>query len=244
MKVLVAIITYNEQNNISHVITDLRTNAPDYDFVVIDNGSSDNTVSICRSLGVPCIAHRVNTGSPYGTVMGYMLYAHDKQYDIVCQFDGDGQHMAVRLPDIIKPILDDSADYVIGSRFIEKTGYQSNMVRRIGIKYLSYLVSFSVTHGVFDVTSGFKAYNRSVIDYFARRYRKEIYDGIQMILLSNNQGFRVVEVPTEMRPRLRGESEFVSLYRSLTFPIKATLSVLAYLMRVERLAPRRKHQAC
>lgn len=229
MKILVAIIAFNEQENIGGVIDKLRDYCPKYDIVVIDNGSTDSTVDIVKLKGVLCIAHAVNSGSPYGTVSSYMMYAKHKNYDVVCQFDGDGQHIASELDKLIEPIMNHNVDYVIGSRFKSKiAGYQSTWLRRLGIAYLSKLVSVISNCEITDITSGFKAYNRAAIDLFSIKHRKEIYDGIQMILFSSKSGLSIVEVPVKMKAREYGVSEFSSMYRSIAFMIKGTLSILAY----------------
>ena len=81
-------------------------------------------IEVCNRLGVPYVAHCTNTGSSMGTVKTYFQYAYKHGYDVVCQFDGDGQHMAEHLPAIIDPVVEGRVEYVVGSRFIEKRGFQ------------------------------------------------------------------------------------------------------------------------
>ena len=120
-RVLIAVIAYNEEKNLATTLGDLKQNGPaGADIVVIDNGSSDRTKNVAISAGVPVISHCVNSGGSMGTVMSYFLYAYRNKYDCLCQFDGDGQHVASELPKIIAPVLSGKADYMIGSRFLSK----------------------------------------------------------------------------------------------------------------------------
>ena len=183
-RVLVAVIAYNEQESLPGVVEELRRDC-DYDIVVIDNASTDGTVAVCRSLGVDYVAHCTNTGGSMGTVKTYFQYAYQGGYDVLCQFDGDGQHVASFLPRIVDPVAEDRADYVIGSRFLDRQGFQSSAVRRIGIRTFSGLTSWLMGQHITDVTSGFRAYGRSVIELFARHYRHELYDTAQLMLLSH-----------------------------------------------------------
>jgi glycosyltransferase involved in cell wall biosynthesis len=199
--------------------------------VVIDNGSSDSTEEICRSMGVECISHCVNTGGSMGTVMTYFINAFRKGYDVVCQFDGDGQHVAAELPKIIRPIQNGSADYVIGSRFLEGEGFQSTSLRKTGIRLFSSIMTRIMRKRITDVTSGFRAYNRKVMALFAKKIRMELHDVNQLLLLCHFNDMRVAEVPVVMRERMKGTSEF-NIVNSILFPIKGVVNILGcYLQR-------------
>ena len=137
MKILVAVIAFNEERNIEKTILDLKNNNFGFDVVLVDNGSRDNTVAIAHDMGVPAISHCINSGGSGGTLKTYMIYGYRNNYDIICQFDGDGQHIASELPKIVEPVQKNEADYVIGSRYINKEGFQSSALRRVGIKLFS-----------------------------------------------------------------------------------------------------------
>jgi glycosyltransferase involved in cell wall biosynthesis len=137
--VLIAIITYNEEQNICKTITQLQQSKPNADIVLVYNDSKDATVKIAKELGISAISLQVNTGNPYGNVKAYFLYAYEKGYDLVCQFDGDGQHRSEELSKILKSVIEGNAHLVIGSRRIEKKGFQSTFYRRIGISVFSLL---------------------------------------------------------------------------------------------------------
>jgi glycosyltransferase involved in cell wall biosynthesis len=234
VKTLVAVIAYNEGKNINKTLRDL--DAPDrgYDIVVIDNASIDDTAAVCISAGVKILSHCVNTGGAFGTVMTYFQYAYENNYDILCQFDGDGQHIASELSKIIEPIENGEADYVIGSRFIEKEGFQSFFFRKLGIKLFSFLDSLFLGKKVTDVTSGFRAYSKEVIRFFATHYKHEIHDTNQLLLLSHFAGARIHEVPVRMREREHGESEF-NFLKALAFPLKGFVNIVGCLLQKRQI---------
>jgi hypothetical protein len=240
VRTLVAVIAYNEEPNIRTTIEDLRAHNSGYDIVVIDNGSADNTVRVCRSLGVPVVAHCVNTGGAMGTVTSYFRYAWSAGYDCLCQFDGDGQHIAAELPKICKPICSGQADYVIGSRFLEGKGFQSTFARRLGIGLFSRLNSLITGKTITDVTSGFRAYGPRVIAFFAQANPFELHDTNQLLLASYFSGARIVEVPVEMRERMHGQSEF-DLIMSLSYPFMGAVNIAGIWLqrhRIQRYAKR------
>ena len=232
-------IAYNEAPNLEGVIEDLRSHC-DHDLVVVDNGSTDDTAAIARRLAVPCVSHCVNTGQSMGTVKTYFQYAWHHGYDVVCQFDGDGQHDATYLDAIIDPVLEDRADYVIGSRFIRHEGFQSSATRRLGINLFSLLASRIVGQEITDVTSGFRACGRRVIQFFGHEYKHELYDTSQLLLLAHYSGARAMEVPVTMRPRKDGASEY-TLWRAVWFPLLAILNVVS--TRLQRTQIRRMGRA-
>jgi glycosyltransferase involved in cell wall biosynthesis len=233
-KVLVAVIAYNEEKNLNATLRDLREFGPKVDVVVIDNGSSDRSRQVALEAGVPVVSHCVNSGSSMGTVLSYFLYAHRHEYDCLCQFDGDGQHVAAELPKIIAPVLEGRADYVIGSRFLSNEGFQSYFFRRLGIRLFAALDSFIVGQRLTDVTSGFRAYSPRVFGFFARFHRHELSDTNQLLLLSHFAGARIQEVPVVMRARQYGVSEFRSL-AAFTFPVKGVVNILGCLLQKKRI---------
>lgn len=238
MKTLVSVIAYNEERNLQNTLRELLDAAGSFDIVVVDNGSSDKTVSVAQEMGIPVLSHCVNSGGSMGTVTTYFAYAYRAGYDIVCQFDGDGQHIAAELPKILAPIERNEADYVIGSRFIQKEGFQSTSLRRVGIRLFSWLDSLVLGQTVTDVTSGFRAYSRAVIEFFGLRFRYEIHDTNQLLLLSHFAGARVCEVPVRMRERVHGQSEY-DLFNAAAFPLKGLVNIGGALLQRQRIQPRR-----
>jgi len=229
-RILIAVIAYNEEKNIRTTLEDLIDNNFGYDIVVIDNGSLDNTVKIAGEMGIPCVTHFINSGASSGTLMTYFNYAYRNGYDILCQFDGDGQHVASELPKIVDPIVNGEADYVIGSRFLKKEGFQSYAVRRLGIRIFAIIDSMILRRKVTDITSGARAYNKNVIEFFGKKYRHEVYDTNQLLLLSHFAGARIKEVPVVMKEREHGKSEF-HLINALGFPVKGVINIIGTVLQ-------------
>jgi glycosyltransferase involved in cell wall biosynthesis len=233
MKPLVAVIAYNEEENIVSTLQDLKPYRDLYDFVVIDNCSTDRTAALSRKLNIVTLRHFVNTGDSFGTVQTYFRYAFEKGYQTLCQFDGDGQHLASQLNAIVEPIVNDKADYVIGSRFIEKKGFQSFFFRRLGIRLFAVIDSWIIGHPLTDVTSGFRAYGSKVIDLFGNRVKTQIHDINQLLLTSHFAGARIMEVPIVMRERRHGISEFNAI-SALTYPLKGVVNILGCVLQKEQ----------
>lgn len=234
MKTLVSVIAYNEEPNIRATLQDLREHNCGFDIVVIDNGSSDATAALCREMGVPVVSHCINTGGSMGTVTSYFNYAHHRGYDCLCQFDGDGQHIAAELPKIIEPVRRGEADYVIGSRFLAKEGFQSTTVRRAGIRLFSWLDSQIMSQTVTDVTSGFRAYSRQVIDFFGCIYRLELHDTNQLLLASQFSGARILEVSVQMRERTQGQSEY-DWINAVAYPFLGAVNILGVWLQKKQI---------
>lgn len=225
MKTLVIIPAYNEQESILTTIDDLRQNAPNVDFVVINDCSTDNTKKILQDAGVNFINLPVNLGIGGGVQTGYQ-YALENEYDIAIQFDGDGQHMAAYLGDLIAPIERGEADVTIGSRFIKKEGFQSSALRRFGIVFLSSMIKLLCGVRVHDVTSGMRAVDRKTIALFAEYYAQD-YPEPEAIVAANLAGMRIAEVPVQMRERQGGKSSIHSL-KSIYYMIKVSIALVAY----------------
>ena len=139
MKKIVIIPAYNEEGGIVKTVTDVMENAKDFDYVVINDCSKDNTLEICHEHNFNVVNIPVNMGIGGGVQTGYM-YAYRNGYDIAVQFDGDGQHNASYLDSMSKKLVEENLDMVIGSRYIEKEGFQSSGMRRMGIKYFTGLI--------------------------------------------------------------------------------------------------------
>ena len=139
MKGIVIIPAYNEAENIACVLTTLRQTAPEFDCIVVNDGSSDTTAAVCREQNCRVLSLAVNLGIGGAVQTGYR-YAAQKGYDVAVQIDGDGQHDPACLAAMLDALTAQGADMVIGSRFLAGEGYQSTLLRRWGIRYFSFLI--------------------------------------------------------------------------------------------------------
>lgn len=223
MKVLVIIPAYNEAENILYTIQELDAYDPHMDRVVINDNSGDDTRELLKRNHVSHINLPVNLGIGGGVQTGY-LYAYENGYDIAVQMDGDGQHCASELGKIIQPILDGKADVVIGSRFMEKEGFQSTFLRRAGISFLSGMVWCCTGNRIYDVTSGFRVVNRKFIDVFRKDYAQDYPEPEAIVTVSKYHG-KILEVPVIMRERRNGKSSIRTL-QSVYYMIKVSLAII------------------
>ncbi|MBL4935541.1 glycosyltransferase family 2 protein [Clostridium sp. YIM B02515] len=223
MKTLVIIPAYNEQDTIYNVVTQVKNCGLKVDVLVINDGSNDCTSQKAVQAGAEVIDLPVNVGIGGAVQTGY-LYALYKDYDIAVQIDGDGQHNPKYLNKLIQPLIDDKADMVIGSRFLEETGYTPSFFRSIGIRYFSRLVSHITHKPIFDTTSGFRAINRKTIELFAKYYPSD-YPEVETIVYCSSRGIRISEVPVCMNYRQGGKSSITPI-KSIYYMIKVTLSIV------------------
>lgn len=226
-KILVIIPAYNEAGSISAVIKKLVVDSHniDYavDYVVINDCSKDETPDVLQNMGANYINLPINLGIGGSVQTGYK-YALDKGYDIAVQIDGDGQHDTAYLEDVIQPIAEGWADIVIGSRFIDKEGFQSSRMRRLGINFLSLLIGMCCGTRVLDVTSGFRAVGRKYIALYASEYPVD-YPEPEAIVRASLDGARIEEVPVVMKERANGTSS-ISFWKSLYYMVKVSLAII------------------
>jgi glycosyltransferase involved in cell wall biosynthesis len=232
MRVLIIIPAYNEEKNIEALLDNLEKNYSEYDYLVVNDCSRDSTPNILKGRGASFLDLPVNLGIGGGVQSGY-IYAKENGYDIAVQMDGDGQHLPEYLKDIITPVAEGEADACVGSRFIKCEGFQSSAMRRLGINILSFLIRILTGQKVTDVTSGFRAVNRDVIELFASEYAQD-YPEPEALVVSAVNGFKTIEVPVKMQERLGGTSS-INGFKSVYYMIKVSLSII-----VSKLSGRRK----
>ena len=223
MRAIVIVPAYNEEDNIRNTLRDLRENGADTDILVMNDCSTDGTEAILKEEKVNYLSFPVNLGIGGGVQAGYQ-YARDYGYEIAIQFDGDGQHEAKYLKDLMAPILADEADIVIGSRFVEREGFQSSGARRLGIGFLSKLIRLLCGVKVLDVTSGMRAVNRRFIEEYAENYAQD-YPEPEALLYAGVRKARIREVPVQMRERAGGKSS-ISALKSVYYMIKVSLALI------------------
>lgn len=225
MKTLIVIPAYNEQDNIKFVVDNLLNNYPEFDYVVINDCSSDNTEKILEDNNYNYINLPVNLGIGGGVQTGYK-YALDKGYDIAIQMDGDGQHDPKFFKYMIELIEKGNADIVIGSRFIQNEGFQSTVARRLGINLLSNLIKIVSGIKVKDVTSGYRAVNRKFIEIYAQEYAQD-YPEPEAIINAAMHKAIILEYPVIMFERVGGKSS-ISHLKSIYYMIKVSLAIILY----------------
>lgn len=223
MKTLIIIPAFNEEENIEKVVENIIVNFPQYDYVVINDGSTDKTEEICRKKNYALLNLPINLGIGGAVQAGYR-YAKKNDYDIAIQIDGDGQHDIFFAQNMVQLIENDEVDIVIGSRFLEKKGFQSSGTRRIGIRILSNLIKLCTGVRVNDVTSGFRAVNRKFIQIYSNDYSND-YPEPEAIVSAVMYGGRIKEIPVVMNERQGGESS-IKFWNSIYYMIKVTLAIL------------------
>lgn len=231
MKILTVISNYNEEKSIEKCIEDFRENAAICaDLLVIDNCSTDSSIKVIKETKVDYLQHAVNTGGSAGVIKTALLYAFKNDYDIYCHMDGDDQHNAAELEELVKPIMKGNADIVIGSRFLNKEGFQSYFARRLGIHLFSRLLSIITGQKLTDITSGFRAYNKKAISLFAKNFKHELEACIQLLMIAAYAGLSIKEVSIIMKSRNTGKSE-IGVINSIKFPAYGIISIVGTMIQ-------------
>jgi len=228
MKKLIIIPAYNESACIEQTIRDIMKNAPDFDYVIINDCSTDNTREICERNGFNIVNLPINLGIGGAVQTGYM-YAVEYDYDVAVQVDGDGQHDPQFLRTMAEYLETHDTDMVIGSRFIEKEGFQSSALRRFGIVYFTYLIQICTGKKITDPTSGLRMAGKKVIKLFADSYPKD-YPEPESTVAALNHGCKIEEIPVVMRERQGGVSS-ITFKKSIYYMIKVTLAILMETLR-------------
>lgn len=228
MKKLAIIPAYNEEGNIEKTVRDIEQNAPGFDYVIINDCSTDGTLSICHKNGYNVVNLPVNLGIGGGVQTGY-LYAWRNGYDVAVQFDGDGQHTASFLNTMVEHLTKNDLDMVIGSRYITKDGFQSSGMRRLGIRYFTGLIRLLTGKRITDPTSGMRMVNRSVIELFAKDYPKD-YPEPESVTTILRRKKKVEEIPVVMNAREAGVSS-ISPVNAVYYMIKVTAGVVMAAIR-------------
>lgn len=228
MKVLIIIPAFNEEETIVSFVEECRSVVPDYDFVIVNDCSTDETLPLLRAHGYPILNLPVNLGIGGAVQTGY-LYARDNGYDVAIQMDGDGQHDPKDLFALLEPIRHEEADLVVGSRFVLGNGFQSSAMRRLGISILRAAIRLRTGYAATDPTSGFRAANRRIIELFSSDYAQD-YPEPESLVTALKSGAKVRDVPANMRERKGGVSS-ISEIRAIYYMCKVTLAVLLHTPR-------------
>jgi len=228
---IVLIPAYNEGRRIASVIRDIGSAVPDAAILVVNDGSRDDTAVAARQAGAIVVSHPFNMGYGAAIQTGYK-YARDKGYDHLVQLDADGQHDPACIPALLEPVVRGEADIAIGSRFLG-TSYRPPLARRIGMALFRRIVSLVTGMDVTDTTSGFQAFNRDVIRFFATDIFPVDYPDADMLIMLHRAGFRMTEVPVRMFENSEGKSMHSGL-KPLYYMFKMLLSICVTLMREQK----------
>jgi glycosyltransferase involved in cell wall biosynthesis len=230
---LAVVPAYNEAESVGDVVRGLHANTPEYDVVVVDDGSTDATAKIAEEAGAAVLRLPFNLGIG-GAVQAGFRYALENGYDYAVQVDGDGQHDPGEIRKLERAMRDERVDMVCGSRFLtEDHRYPAPISRRTGIHMFAFLLSRIVRQRVSDPTSGFRLYNRRGVAVFARDYPHD-YPEVEAVLMVHWHRLAMCEVPVRMFTRNGGVSSIKGSGKSTYYMIKVLLAVLVGLARSKR----------
>jgi hypothetical protein len=228
---LAIVPAHNEAGAIAATVAEIRQWAPEFDVLVVDDGSVDDTARRAASPGVCVLRLPYNLGIGGAVQTGY-IYARDHDYDVAVQVDGDGQHDASEIPILLDALLADPAVHMVtGSRFLERGngGDLSTPSRRAGNRVLASLLSLMTRQRVTDATSGFRIADRRAIELFAENYPHD-YPEVEAILLMHAHRLSRIEVPARMRPRTTGVST-ISAGKPVYYMAKVILALVVGFLR-------------
>ena len=217
---LVIIPAFNEEQNIGHVIDDLERNCPQYDYLVINDGSSDRTAQLCRENGVPLLDLPINLGLA-GAFQAGMRYAVRSGYQYALQFGADGQHCAEFVEPMLTCAQEHNRDIVIASRYIE--GKKGMSIREIGSRMISVCIFLTTGKRIQDPTSGMRLYHLSVMEKLAHHMNYQPEPDTLAALLRD--GATIEEIPATMNERLHGAS-YLSFANSIRYMFQVCMSIL------------------
>ena len=217
----------NEADTVGSVVAEIRTFDPDFEIVVVDDGSTDETTEAALEAGARVLRLPMNLGIGGAMQAGY-VYALENGYEVAVQVDGDGQHDPRELGRLLGPILEGRADMVIGTRFAGERTYRAPLGRSLGIRLFAAIVSLRVRQRMTDTTSGFRAVNKRGITVFAGDYPHD-YPEVETVVTASRGGLRICEVPVEMRLRAAGRSS-ISNVGSVYYMVKVLLALFIGLL--------------
>ena len=223
MKKLIIIPAYNESEAILSTVETIRREAPDFDYLVVNDCSTDSTKQILEEHHLNFLDLPVNLGIGGAVQTGYM-YAYRPGYDMAVQVDGDGQHDPAFLKTMADHLENHHCDMVIGSRFIRKEGFQSSRARRMGIQWFSWLIRVTTGTTITDPTSGLRMVGRKGMELFSKDYPRD-YPEPETIVTLLNRNLKIEEIPVIMKERQGGTSS-INLKKSVYYMVKVSLAIL------------------
>lgn len=223
-KILVIIPAYNEEKNIAKVIDELRKDLSIADILVINDCSKDGTLGVLVQNQVSYVSLPFNLGYSNALQTGFK-YAAENNYDYLIQFDGDGQHIATEAYKLIDTIKQEDADIVIGSRFINQFDYKHSFFRKLGTVFFAFLIQMICKQKIYDPTSGFQILNKKVIFKYSKIFNFPEYPDANLIIEMLLRGYKIKEIPVQMRNREFGQSMHSGILRPVKYMIKMLYSI-------------------
>jgi glycosyltransferase involved in cell wall biosynthesis len=230
LRKLAIVPAYNEGEMVGRVVREIQRQAPDFDVLVVDDGSTDTTAAEAEAEGAVVLRHPYNLGIGGAVQSGYK-YALRHGYEVAVQVDGDGQHKPEYLPAMLDALhtSGEEADMVYGSRFRGDPGYKVPLGRRLGNLIFSVVLTVLTRQRITDPTSGFRMTNRRGIELFARDYPHD-YPEVEAILMLHAHRLRIHEVQVRMNARGFGQSS-IDYPRSAYYMAKVMLALFVGLFR-------------
>lgn len=218
LKTLIIIPAYNEALNIKNTIEDIKENAPDVDYIVVNDGSKDDTLEKLNLYNYNYINGFQNQGL-FGAVQTGFKWALYNDYDVAIQFDGDGQHSALYIKDLVKAI-EEGNNISIGSRFVNEK--KPLTARMLGSRLITFAIKLMTGKRINDPTSGFRAYDRSCIELYANDMNNPPEPDTLVCMLKN--GKKIKEVQVTMSEREYGES-YLNPINSIKYMVTQLISI-------------------
>ena len=209
-KVLILIPVFNEARSIRELILEIRGLYPDMDVLVVDDGSSDDSVEAARAGGAIVISHCFNLGDGAARQTGF-LYAIRRGYDYIIHLDGDRQHSPGEVSLFLDMLRRGEADLIVGSRFLGEHPYHLTISKKIGMKLFSTICSLVLRQKITDPTSGFRGINRRAMHIYTSGYYPQHFPDADVIISSHFRGLRIMEIPITVRA-----TQSTSLHRGWT----------------------------
>jgi glycosyltransferase involved in cell wall biosynthesis len=233
-ELLILIPAFNEEGAVAGVVEAVKNVMPDVPVLVVDDCSTDATVTVARGAGaeVLTLPHHLGLG---GCVQAGYKLAFELGYGYVIRVDGDGQHDARDIPKVLETLRSSGCEMVIGSRYLDGANGGTSIVRAAGIRFFRMVLRPILGRPVSDPTSGFVGVNRSALEVFSRSFPLE-YPEIEALVVLQRRRFRFVEVPCRMRPRRTGRSSITPM-KSIYYIVHVLLGVFVNVLKIERRIP-------
>lgn len=230
-RAVVLIPAFNEEKNIAAIVKGIKCDFPGLDVVVVNDGSVDITKEIAESSGAIVLTHVNQMG--YGVTLqtGYKYIEKNKKYDYFVQLDADGQHNYKDIPKLLISLVNKEADIIIASRFIGDFKYKFSFVKKLGILFFRSLVFMSTGKNIKDITSGYQAFNRQILQHHILDSFPCYYPDANILILLIKNGFNIKEVESKMLENSEGKSMHNGIFNQMYYVLNMTLSILTIIIK-------------